>query len=300
MADQMASDLLYRIGALKEDLENRSDSILGARRTAFQELYLRSPRVSPPELAFYQIVTWLYGFYYEAGRVSVKFLVQLLSAYSLEDGEKHRRHYEEVQRLRTYLQHNLNLDSRHDLETQRFCEDWFSVSCGSIMPGDCCEWGKCVNRILSDAVDFLLAAVECVRAVERDESSDHIITQWSTRLKRYHPIAEFEELVAIVINDMGQGSLDHRRITARHYDDWSRNLKLRVENYVFEEEARKLIEQTLLSEEELPLPITGRDVMRSLGIPQGPEVGRILAKAKALYITSPCDKGELLRRLGES
>ena len=141
MAEQTPSSLMYQIGARKEELESRCASILGARQRAFQEMSLRSPRLSPPELAFFQVATWLYRFYYETGRVSLQFLIQRLSAYGLEHEGKHRRHYEEAQRLRTYLQHNLNLDSQRDLETQRRCEDWFSESCGSVIPGSGCAWG---------------------------------------------------------------------------------------------------------------------------------------------------------------
>ena len=300
MVQQTASSLMYEIGACKEELDSRCASLLGIRRTAFQEMNLRSPRFSPPELAFYQVVTWLYGFYYEAGRVSLQFLLQLLPTYALECGGKHRGHYREVQRLRTFLQHNLNLDSRHDLETQRICEDWFSESCGSVMPGSGCEWNRCVARILIESGEFLEAVVNCVRAVEKDESSSGIVAQWSSRLNRYHPIHEFEALVTIVINDMGQGSLDAHRITVRHYDKWSKDLQLRSDDYVFEHEARRLIEQTLLNEDELPLPITGDDVMRELGVLPGVEVRRLLARAKAMYIASPSNKEQLLERLNES
>ena len=300
MIEQTPSSLMYEIGASKEELESRCASLLGVRHTAFQELVLRSPRFSPPELAFYQVVTWLYGLYYEAGRVSLQFLLHLLPTYGLEYESNHRRHYQEVQRLRTFLQHNLNLDSRHDLETQRNCEDWFSESCGSVMPGNGCEWNRCVARILIESGEFLVAVVNCVRAVEKDESSSSIVAQWSSRLSRFHPIHEFEALVAIVINDMGQSSLDAHRITVRHYDKWSQDLQLRSDDYVFEFEARRLIEQTLLNEDELPLIITGQDVIRELGISPGLEVGRLLAKARALYFASPSNKEQLLERLIES
>ena len=300
MVEQTPTSLMYQIGASKEDLESRCASLLGVRRAAFQEMVLRSPRFSPPELAFYQVVTWLYGFYYEAGRVSLQFLIRLLPTYGLEYGGSHRRHYEDVQRLRTFLQHNLNLDSRHDLETQRICEDWFSESCGSVMPGSGCEWNRCVARILFESGELLSAVVNCVRAVEKDESSASIVAQWSSRLSRFHPIHEFEELVTIVINDMGQSSLDAHRVTARHYDQWSKDLQLRSDDYVFEYEARRLIEQSLLNEDELPLPITGRDVIRELGISPGVEVGRLLAQARVLYMANPCNRKQLLERLLES
>lgn len=293
------SGLMYQIAALKEDLENRSASILGSRRFAFQLMHLRSPRVSPPELAFYQVITWLYGFYYEAGRVSFRFLLELLGTYGLADGGNHGQHYEEVQRLRTFLQHNLNLDSEHDQDTRRVCDLWFLEACGSVMPGDDCEWNRSVSRILLRGDGFLSAMVECVRAIEKDDACAQIVAQWSTRLTRYHYKYEFEEMAAIVINDLGQGSLDPVGLTERHYDKWTKVLRYRHENYVFEDEARRLIEQTLLSEDELPLPISGHDLMRILGIPHGREVGRWLREARALYLMQPCGRDQLLARLKE-
>ena len=134
--------------------------------------------------------------------MSIRFLLRQLSVYGLEQGGRHNQHYEQVRLLRTYLQHNLNLDSQDDLDTQRRCEDWFVESCGSVMPGSVREWESCLTRILLDAESLLFAAVECVRIVERDESSRLVVGQWSIRLSRYHPIQHFEELVAIVIHDM--------------------------------------------------------------------------------------------------
>ena len=297
MAEQTAPSLMYQIGAHKQELETRSNIILGVRRTAFQEMSLLTPRLSHPELAFHQAVTWLYGFYYEAGSVSVRFLIGLSSAYGLDQGGKHRQHYDGVRRLRTYLQHNLNLDSRHDIETQLRCQDWFSEVCGSAFPGNCKEWEECLVRILTESEGFLTAAIECIRAIERDDSSSNIVAQWSFRLSRYHPKHEFEELVAIVIHDMGQDSLDCSRLTARYYEKWNKDLSYRSESYIFEEEARKLIEQTLLNETEVPLPISGKDVIRELGISSGTEVWQSLRKAKALYFQEPCGKEQLLSRL---
>ena len=297
MAEQTVPSLMYQIGALKEELDSRASSILGVRRSAFQEMFIRSPRTFPPELAFYQVVTWLYGFYYEAGRVSLSFLIERFAIYELALQGGHTQHYENVRCLRTYLQHNLNLDSEQDLETQRRSEEWFTKSCGSTMPGIDKEWNDCVARILKDSEALLAAAIECVRAIEQDESSGIIIQQWSVRLRRYHPQHEFERLVAIVVHDLGQDSLGTSQITARYYDKWSKELRSRSVDYVFEEEARRLIEHTILSEAELPLPISGRDVMRAFSMPPGPKVGEFLRYARVSYLESPCDKEQLMTRL---
>ena len=297
MADQPINGLMYQIWAQKQELERRAYSLIGVQRMAFQEMFIRNPRFSPPELGFYQAVTWLYAFYYESGRVSLRFLMDRLHTYRFDQDGNNHRHYEVLGRLRTYLQHNLNLDSTRDVETQQICEEWFARACGSAIPGNDNEWNDCLTRILEDSVAFLAATIDCIRAMERDESSKLFVEQWTVRLHRYHPKHEFENLVSIVMHDVGQDSLDPIRLTERYYDKWSQNLRFRTEDYIFIEDARRLIEQTIINEAELPPPTSGTDIMRELGIPPGPEVGRLLRKAKALYDANPCTSEELIDRL---
>ena len=297
MAESSVASLMYQVGVLKQELEERVASLIGISRVAFQETSIRNPRFSSPELGFYQTVTWLYVFYYETGRISLRFLIDRLETYRLDQDGDRRRHYEHIGRLRTFLQHNLNLDSVQDMKTRRACEEWFSKACRSAIPGRDEEWNLCLVHILSDSEAFLAATIDCVRAIERDDASNMIIHQWSTRLLRYHPKHEFENLVSMVIHDIGQDSLDPTQLTERYYEGWSRNLRFRSEGYIFEEEARRLIEQTILNEAQLPLPISGLDIMREFGIPRGPRVGDLLRKAKALYDADPCSPERLIARL---
>ena len=297
MAEAPVASLMYQIGVLKQELEERSASLLGVPRTAFQQTSVRNPRFSPPELGFYQTVTWLYAFYYEAGRVSLRFLIDRLETYGLgQDGDL-GRHYEVVGRLRTFLQHNLNLDSVRNIRTRRTSEEWFSSACGSVIPGSDEEWNQCLVHILSDSETFLTATIECVRAVERDEASAMIIKQWSTRLVRDHPKHEFVNLVSMVIHDIGQDFLDPERLTERYYDSWVSNLRFRSEDYSFEEEGRRLIEHTILNEAQMPPPVSSQDIMKEFGIAPGPELGALLRKARALYAAAPCDRDQLIARL---
>lgn len=300
MAESTISSLMYPIIIYKEELYNRASSILGVPRTAFLEMIIRIPQSPHAELAFYQTVAWLYGLYYEAGRVSLAFLVERFSTYRLDKEENHEHHFDCLRYLRTYLQHNLNFDSKHDRDTWERCEQWFFKGCGSSMPGADEEWNRCLNRILVESGAFLSTAIECVRAIERDDSLNGIIEQWLLRLRRYHPKHEFELLVGIVTHDLGQDSLDPKHITERYYDKWSRDLRFRSADYVFEDEARRLIEHTILSEAEMPLPVSGKDIMSSFGIPPGPTVGRLLRRARTLYDDSPCNKDQLICRLKAS
>lgn len=288
---------MYEVGVLKQELELRAASLLQAQHLAFLELSLRQPTFSPSELGFYQVVSWLYCFYYEAGRVSFPFLLEHFSVYNLEGQDRHQEDYERVRELRTQLQHNLNLESSSDLELQTHCERWYSKRCGSAIPGTDKEWENCLEALLSEAQELLRAAINCIREIEKDEAKVRVVEQWLFQIRRYHPPHEFERLIAVAARDMGQEFLDPVRICDRYYDKWSKELRLRMGDYDFEFEARKLIEHTLLTDAELPLPITGQDIIRQLGIPPGPSVGRLLKKARILYTENPSSKEDLIQRL---
>ena len=108
---------------------------------------------------------------------------------------------------------------------------------------------------------------------------------------------EFDSLISIIAADMGHDGLDPVRLRLRFYDGWSRQLDLLSGDFEFEVEARKLIEHTLLSETTAVLPLTGKDVMEEFGIAPGPEVGRMLQRASAIYMSTPCSRKDLIEKL---
>lgn len=297
MTDESLSGLMYKVVALKQELASRSAVLLGAEPVAFQEITVKHPRLESPELGFHQAVSWLYCFYYEAGRVSLTFLLGRFQVFGLDDDGMCQTHFEHIRSLRTYLQHNLDRSSLASSRVLRRCEEWFTSGCGSAIPGNDQEWTTCLVRVLAGTQRLLEAAIDCVREIERDEGCTTIVEEWSSRLRGYHPRSEFIRMVEMVANDMGQSGLNAARICDRYYDKWSKDLSLRTSGFDFETEARKLIEHTLLSEARLPLPITGQDLIRGLGIPPGPEIGKLLRTARILYDTNPCSKDELLSRL---
>ena len=293
MVQQGVDGLWLRVISLREEIQRRCSSVSGVRRP-FGELSLRTPKPYPRELAFYQAITWLYAFYIEAGPVTFRFLMERLSIYGLADEGVLPAHYADVRQLRTFLQHNLDLDSVRDAEVQRACERWFLSSCGSSVPDRESEWSACLTNILNASETFLCLLIECVRGIEKDDAVDAIVEQWKARLSRYHPKHEFERVVRIVTHNIGQDSLDPEIIATRYYDRWVDALKSRDEPYIFDKEAAKLIEHTLLSDLDPPIPITGDDIIREFGIPHGPEVGRLLRRAQAIYYSQPTGGGELI------
>ena len=299
MSGQTVSELWSEVFALQSEIEEFCVDLLQTKQV-FEPMSLRPPRHSPPELGFFQAVSWLYAFYIDVGGTSFRFLIEKFSVFHLDAQGGKKCHYEVVRSLRTYLQHNLNLESKHDRQVQRACEDWFLERCGSVFPESDTEWNDLLYGVLCDSVQFLETALICIREINRDESREFIIGQWTLRLNRFHPKHEFQAIVEKVIHDFGQPWLDAYQIADRNYDKWCRALKYGAEDYVFELEARKLVEQTLLSDFESLLPITGEDIMREFGIPPSREVGRQLTKARAIYIQCPMPSDALIARLRES
>ncbi len=254
-------------------------------------------RYQPAELAFIRVVAWLYVQYFEVGGVSIRFLASLFDGYGLDSACELRAHVDRTGRLRTYLQHNLDPSSESDAVTRATCEDWFEGICGSRVPGREEHWSLCVAAQVRDAKLLFGTLLEAVRAIERDEAREVIVEQWRIRVTRHHSPAAFDPIVAAAAGDMGRDFLDVPRFRKRHYDKWADAIRGLDGAYDFEREARRLVEQSLMSDATAVLPITGTDIIREFDIEPGPRVGELLALARTLFEAEPCDRQTLLSRV---
>ena len=71
------------------------------------------------------------------------------------------------------------------------------------------------------------------------------------------------------------------------------------DRFDFDFEATRLIEKTLLDEDSVVLPITGRDVIDNLEVKPGPHVGALLEEARRYFEVHHCSRDELLTHLCE-
>ena len=129
----------------------------------FEAVSQRMPKFVPAELGFLRLVSWLYVLFWEAGKVSVPFVVKRFDAYSLDADSKIRAYLFNVQGLRTYTQHNLNNEEPHDKRTLGDCHAWFSHQCGTAVPVLEDEWSKCVIALLHESLEFLEALLSVLR-----------------------------------------------------------------------------------------------------------------------------------------
>ena len=174
---------------------------------------------------------------------------------------------------------------------------WFSAQCDTAVPDSESEWNRCVIGLLSESLKFLETILNLLRLIEKDESRAVICSDWRFRRDRYHSPHEFETLVPKVATDMGHDSIDAPRLIRRNYDRWTQCLRAFSSEYDFETEARKLIENAILTDLMNLMPITGQDVIRAFNLEPGALVGRLLGEARNLYQQAPCTREQLLERL---
>ena len=146
--------LMYRIVGKAEETNTRVIALLADGAGLFDAVSQRMPKFAPAELGFLRLVSWLYLLYWEAGKVNLPYLMKLFDAYSIDGDRSIREHVFNVQRLRTYTQHNLNIEEVHDKQTIGDCHGWFSVECGTAVPDSEDEWNRCLISLLRESSSF--------------------------------------------------------------------------------------------------------------------------------------------------
>lgn len=274
-----------------------SHTLIG--RPAFDSVNVTYPDPSRPEPGFIRATSWLYCLYFEAGRVSLTFLRRLGEVHSLLDRAWADKHIETVRVLRTELHHNLGF-VESDQSARTAAATWRRRACGTAMPIDDDHWGKCYVELVDEANRFLNGIDHVVRRVEADgDDAAARILEWRRRLERSWPAAEFDALVDDAKHRLGRDALNTVSFRQRHVCRWRDQLDLLEDGFDFSHEATRLIEKSLLDEDSVVLPITGRDIMDSMQIKSGPRIGQLLEEARKRFTAAPCGKAELLAHLAD-
>jgi hypothetical protein len=302
MSTPTPEGLMYMILTRRDEMNRVAGDLIGIGTSegVFKTVSLEMPKFEPPELGFLRSVSWLFVLYHEVGKTGVAFLAARLEPYGLDPEKRLNGHPSLVQKLRTFLQHNLDPRKHHDSEVQTYCQGWLKRQCGTPFPTQGDQWRSCLSGLLSEAVEFMDALSCVVRKIEQDESRSAICREWQFRIRRYHPPHEFDELIKQVAADMGRDRIDAVQLRSRFYEKWTQELSLLDGEYEFVVEARRLIEQALLTAITPVLPITGRDVMEVFEIPPGVRVGQLLERARRIYESKPCTREALIEQLRQA
>lgn len=272
------------------DLRGSLASFVGP--AALSEITVRPPVAGGGEIAFVRLVAWSYVLVFEAGRVSIPYLLRTSGAY-----EKSRDAMDLVHALRTWSFHNLGFASDRDRALSRHVHQWFLDACGRSPPADQGAWNTCFDRlcnVVSEVVERCQRAIEEVLSLG-DEGAV-VIKDLQRRVERLWPPQEFDALVGDLALRLGVG-VDVVKFRTPRLDAWRNFLLNMAEDDDPTEAVVRLIERDLLEYEDDLLPISGVDVMMHFGMPSGPEVGTMLRHARELARQGVRDKEELLERL---
>ena len=272
------------------DLRTSLASFVGPH--ALAEMSVRPPVDGRGEISFLRLVAWSYVLIFEAGRISIPFLLRTCGAY-----ERQRESMDLIRALRTWCFHNLGLTSDRDVQVIRLVQRWFLDACGKTPPDAHADWNKCFD-LLCDAVHELV--YQCQRAVGEVLSSPDdgqtVIDDLRRRITHFWPPEAFDELVADVATRLDI-RIDIVKFRTPRLDAW-RSFVLDVPE---EDDPRKavarMIERDILEYEGGILPISGGDVMERFGIPPGPNVGTLLRHARELFSAGVRNEDGLWRDL---
>ena len=166
------------------------------------------------------------------------------------------------------------------------------------MPLDVNQWDHCYRQLVDEANRFFRSIDEIVRKIEADgNGAEEQVKEWKRRLERSWPAANFDSLINDAKHRLGQDALNTVRFRQRHVERWRKQIDLLEDGFDFSYEATRLIEKSLMDEDSIVLPITGRDVIDALRITPGPRVGHFLEEARKRFESQPCSKDELLAYL---
>jgi hypothetical protein len=286
-----------------EKLTSLASSLSSGQVIAFSPVTLMKPYLLIPIHGFYTSVSWFYVLYFEAGRSSVDFLAERSYGLGFDGDHRIAKHLNLIESFRTYLQHNLDLGNRGDVAKRHNCHDWIRECLHSneepefLWPQTSEEWNNLIRSLLVDAIECLRIMLGTLDAISSDESRQSSLDVWLSRVRRSHAAYEYDDIIEDVATDFGMRFIDPIIIRNKYYSRWNSKMALLKGTYDFREQARLMIEHTLLNEVELPVPISGRDIMTQLGINAGPEVKRLKAEAQRLYNEKPSNKEEIMEKL---
>lgn len=263
---------------------------------------LKEVSVSPPignddEASFLRLTSWSYVLFFEAGRVSIPFLLKLPN----RNGSADRNLLyirESVRSLRTFSFHNLGL-SENDARLSRRARDWHHKRCGTVFPKQSQEWRSCFESLCSEVSQVVTHCNGVVDNVLASQTDGHgAIDELKRRLDRNWPAHSFDKLVKDVLVRLDQ-ELHVSAFRNQHLSKWRDHLECLPEGVNIETEIVRFIERDVLNHFDNKLPIDGRDIIK-LGISKGRPVGDALRKARELYMLDrSLSRQDLLDRIGE-
>lgn len=274
------------------DLRRSLASFVGTN--ALAEVTVRPPVDGQGEISFLRLIAWSYVLIFEAGRISIPFLLRSVGAY-----QGQRESLELIRALRTWSFHNLGLDRDRDLELTRQVERWFLHTCGQSPPDDQVSWNACYDcacELVNEVVQQCRRAAADV--LSSDDGGETVIKDLQHRIERSWASHRFDTLAGDVATRLDI-RVDVTKFRQQRLNAWRYFLLGLADDDDPVESMERLMERDLLEYADSVLPISGRDIMMAFDLPPGPEVGSILRLARELFAAGTRNRQDLLAALQE-
>ena len=282
------------LNAAVVELRNSLRSFVG--EAALAEVTVAPPSGHDDETSFLRLVSWSYVLLFEAGRVSIAYLLQLPSgAQGLRADPVSAR--ELVHDLRTWSFHNLGFLSDRDRAISRRVRRWFIQTCGTSPPHNRKGWRLCFLALCEDVhaiVDHCQGAMSTV--LSADDDGEAATKDLRRRIDRAWPASEFHRLIADASVRLGI-VIDPQRFSEGRLGSWRKYLECIPNSDDLVRQVLRIMERDLLAHVEDVLPIDGRDVMEALNLAPGPEVGSMLRRARDVFRSGVRDRQAILNEL---
>lgn len=261
-----------------------------------EKITVPEPSGKSSELDFVRLVAWGYVLIFEAGRVTIGYLLEL--PYMNRDGKSDQRQVlESVHTLRTWNFHNLNDSTVRDQLMQSRVKQWFLESCNASEPSTEREWRACFEVLCVSLSGLVSDCQNIIESVQREPDNGVAIkTGLFRRIQTDWPAYRFDAIVEESASRLGI-DVNIRSFREFRIAKWRRFIEDIGSYRESEEQVVRIIERDLLDHVDGLLPITGEDIMLELDIEAGPKVGELLRHARALHHGGIREKEELLKRL---
>ena len=264
---------------------------------ALDEISVETPGADD-EASFLRLIAWSYVLVFEAGRITIPYLLKLPSGVNRPRADLQAT-CDLVHDLRTWCFHNLSFGNKRGLKISRRATLWFIGNCGASSPSDLGGWRSCYECLCADVYAVVAHCKSAVEVMVADpEARERTIDDLKLRLDRNWPAYRFDEFVNDAVIRMGQ-KLDVPKFRQGRLAKWREYLEAIPEDDDPAALILRLIERDVLDYFGTVLPIDSNDVMSFLSLGPGPEIAELMYVARQLYGSGVTDRDQLLARLLE-
>ena len=170
---------------------------------ALDEISVEAP-IADDEASFLRLTAWSYVLIFEAGRITIPYLLKLPSAVNRPRADL-KATCDLVHDLRTWSFHNLSFGSKRGVGISRKAMLWFVANCGASSPGDRRSWQSCYECLCADVYAVVAHCRSAMEVVVADpEARERTVDDLRLRLDRNWPAYKFDEFVGDAVTRMGQ------------------------------------------------------------------------------------------------